>query len=157
MVSQDPYFFNQSIAENLRYGKPGASESELLEACRQAGILDLVEGCTLGLDTVIGERGHTLSGGERQRLAIARIFLKGPRILMLDEATSSLDHDSELKVREATERLMEGRTTLVVAHRFSTVERAARIFILEAGKISHVGTKAELLRQSKFYRLFTGN
>lgn len=151
IVTQETYLFHATIAENLRYGKQDATDSELIAACRAANIYDLIVSLPDGLATVVGERGHKLSGGERQRLAIARVLLKDPRILILDEATSSLDSTSERLIKEALVPLMRGRTSLVVAHRLSTVLRADVINVVDAGRIVESGKHAELLARAGLY------
>jgi ATP-binding cassette subfamily B protein len=151
IVTQETFLFHASIAENLRYGKADATEAELIAACKAANIYDTVAELPERFDTIVGERGHKLSGGERQRLAIARVLLKDPRILILDEATSSLDSTSEALIQAALEPLMEHRTSLVIAHRLSTVLRADRIFVVDDGRIVESGTHAELLRRAGLY------
>jgi ATP-binding cassette, subfamily B, bacterial len=151
IVTQETFLFHASIAENLRYGRPDATEEELIAACRTANIYDVIERLPERFDTIVGERGHKLSGGERQRLAIARVLLKNPRILILDEATSALDSTSEALIQASLEPLMEGRTSLVVAHRLSTILRADVIYVVDAGRIVESGTHAGLLRRSGLY------
>ncbi|MBC5825808.1 MAG: ABC transporter ATP-binding protein [Candidatus Eremiobacteraeota bacterium] len=151
IVTQETYLFHASIAENLRYGRPDASDAELVQAARNANIYDLIASLPDGFETTVGERGHKLSGGERQRIAIARVLLKDPRILILDEATSSLDSTSETLIRDALVPLMLGRTSLVVAHRLSTVLRADIIFVIDAGRIVESGRHADLLMHGGLY------
>ncbi len=151
IVTQETYLFHATIAENLRYGNPAASDEDLLKACKAANIYDVVVGLPEGLATVVGERGHKLSGGERQRIALARVLLKDPRILILDEATSSLDSTSERLIKEALVPLMRGRTSLVVAHRLSTVLRADVINVVDGGRIVESGKHAELLARAGLY------
>ncbi len=150
-VTQETYLFHASIRENLAYAKPGASDSELEVAARAAAIHDRVMELPEGYDTVVGERGYKLSGGEKQRIAIARVLLKDPRILILDEATSALDTVSERLIQDAVEGLMVGRTTIAIAHRLSTILRADRILVYQRGHIVERGTHAELLAQGGVY------
>src|SRR5579872_676804 len=151
IVTQETYLFHASIAENLRYGNPDATDDELVAACKAANIYELVASLPDGLQTIVGERGHKLSGGERQRIAIARVLLKDPRVLILDEATSSLDSTSERLIKEALVPLMRGRTNLVVAHRLSTVLRADVINVVDGGRIVESGTHAQLLKRGGLY------
>lgn len=151
LVPQDTILFNGTIRENILYGRLGATDAEVEEAARAANVHEFVQGFADGYQTMIGERGVTLSGGQRQRVAIARALLKDPRILILDEATSALDARSESLVREALERLMQGRTTLVIAHRLTTIKNADQIAVLDEGHIVETGTHAELLRHAGRY------
>jgi subfamily B ATP-binding cassette protein MsbA len=151
LVPQEPMLFAGTVRDNLLYGDPSADQARLEEAARSAHAHDFIMGYPDGYDTAVGERGVTLSGGQRQRLAIARVFLKRPPILILDEASSSLDAESEHLVQDALDHLMEGRTTLVIAHRLSTVIRADRIVVLDGGRIEDEGTHAELLERSPVY------
>ncbi|MGZ6125982.1 MAG: ABC transporter ATP-binding protein [Myxococcales bacterium] len=151
-VAQEPILFSASIEENVRYGRPGASRAEVEAAARAANAHAFVERFPQGYDTLVGERGVQLSGGQKQRVAIARAVLKDPRILVLDEATSALDAESEHLVKEALERLMKGRTTLIIAHRLSTVKDAHRVVVLDAGRIVQSGPHAALLREDGLYR-----
>lgn len=145
IVMQDVFLFGGTIKENISYGKPGANEQEIIDAAIQANAWDFIRSFPDKLNTVVGERGVQLSGGQRQRIAIARAVLKNPTILILDEATSSLDSESERLVQEALEKLMKGRTSVVIAHRLATVRKADKIIVLESGRIVEQGTHAELL------------
>lgn len=150
-VTQDAHMFHDSIRENLRYAKPDASDAEILAALEDAQIGDLVRGMPDGLDTVVGDRGYRLSGGERQRMAIARLLLKAPPIVVLDEATAHLDSESEAAVQRALDRALEGRTSLVIAHRLSTVRSADQILVIEDGEVVQRGDHLELLAQEGTY------
>ena len=152
VVSQNPFLFHASARENLLYGKPGASEVELIEAAKAAQIHDTIAAMPEGYDSVVGEHGYRLSGGERQRLAIARVILADPKILLLDEATSALDTLSERLIREAIARLREGRTTIAIAHRLSTVIAADQILVIQNGEIRARGAHADLIGESDLYR-----
>jgi ATP-binding cassette subfamily B protein len=145
MVLQDPYLFHGTVLENIRYGLPDASLGDVIAAARAANAHDFVCKLGQGYDTMVGERGHTLSGGERQRVSIARAVLHNPRILILDEATSSVDTETEREIQEALERLIKGRTVFAIAHRLSTLRRASRLFVLDSGKLAEAGTHRELL------------
>jgi ATP-binding cassette subfamily B protein len=145
IVLQDPYLFHGSLLDNIRYGRPEASLEDVVAAARAANAHDFVCRLPLGYDTLVGERGHTLSGGERQRISIARAVLNNPRILILDEATSAVDTETEQKIQEALDRLVAGRTVFAIAHRLSTLRRASRLLVIEDGKLAEVGTHAELL------------
>lgn len=156
LVPQETILFGGTILDNIRYGKMDADEATVWEASKAAHAHDFITTLPDGYRTVVGEKGVNLSGGQRQRIAIARAILKDPRILLLDEATSSLDTDSERLVQEALQRLMEGRTTFVVAHRLSTIQRADRILVLDKGKLVEEGTHAQLLeRQGLYHYLYT--
>lgn len=151
MVLQDSYLYDDTIAENLRYGKTNATEQEMIEACKLANAWEFISTLKKGLYTEIGERGIKLSGGQKQRLSIARTILKNPSILILDEATSSLDSESEVKVQNAIWNLIKGRTAIIIAHRLSTIQRANRIFVIDSGKIKEQGTHEELLKMDGVY------
>jgi ATP-binding cassette subfamily B protein len=151
VVTQETYLFHASVRENLLYAKPDATDDELREATRAAAMHDRVLELPEGYDTIVGERGYKLSGGEKQRIAIARVLLKDPRILILDEATSALDTVSERLIQAAFERVMEGRTTVAIAHRLSTILRADRILVYDRGRIVERGTHRELLAQGGLY------
>ena len=152
IVPQETQLFSGTVRENIRYGRPEASDAEVEEAAQAANAHDFIRAFPEGYETVVGERGVKLSGGQRQRVAIARALLKNPRILILDEATSSLDSESEALVQEALETLMQGRTTFVIAHRLSTVNNADRILVLDGGRVLEQGTHAELMRTGGLYR-----
>jgi ABC-type multidrug transport system fused ATPase/permease subunit len=146
VVPQEVILFGGSIMENIRYGRPGSTDEQVREAARKANALEFIEGFPEKFETLVGERGVKLSGGQRQRIAIARAILKDPVILILDEATSSLDAHSEVLVQEALEKLMEGRTTIIIAHRLSTIKKVDRIFVIQQGKLAEMGSHAELTR-----------
>jgi ATP-binding cassette subfamily B protein len=145
MVLQDPYLFHGTVLENIAYGLPDVDLARAVEAARAANAHDFVCQLPYGYETLVGERGHTLSGGERQRISIARAILHDPRILILDEATSSVDTETEYKIQEALDRLVAGRTVFAIAHRLSTLRRASRLFVVEEGRLTECGTHAELL------------
>ncbi len=152
IVQQDVYLFNGSIRENILYGKLDATEDEIWQAVSKAELKELVESLPEGLDTMIGERGVKLSGGQKQRVSIARIFLKNPPILILDEATSSLDTETEASIQRSLEELSEGRTTLVIAHRLATIQHADRIVVVTKGGIAEQGNHKTLLTQNGLYK-----
>jgi ATP-binding cassette subfamily B protein len=151
VVSQETYLFHASVRENLRFARPDATDAEIEEAARAAQVHELIASLSEGYDTVVGERGYRFSGGEKQRIAIARTILRNPPILVLDEATSALDTQTERAVQEALERLAEGRTTIAIAHRLSTVRDADQIVVLDQGRVVEVGTHDDLLRQGGRY------
>ena len=152
MVTQDAYLFNGSIRDNLLYARADATEEELIAACREANIFDLIETLPQGLDTVVGNRGIKLSGGEKQRLSIARVILKDPAIIIFDEATSALDSISESLIQEAIEPLLKGRSSLVIAHRLSTILAADQILVMDDGRIVQQGTHGDLIEENGVYR-----
>jgi ATP-binding cassette subfamily B protein len=145
MVLQDPYLFHGTVLDNIRYAMPQATSGAVIAAAKAANAHDFVCKLEQGYDTIVGERGHTLSGGERQRISIARAVLHDPRILILDEATSSVDTETERQIQEALDRLIAGRTVFAIAHRLSTLRRASRLFVIEKGRLAESGTHQELL------------
>ncbi len=151
VIFQETFLFSASVAENISYGRPGASRAEIETCARAAQAHEFIEDLPKGYDTVIGERGVSLSGGQKQRIAIARAFILNPRILILDDATASVDSKTERMLQEAMRRLCEGRTTFVIAHRFSTVQHADRILVLKEGRIAESGRHAELIGRKGFY------
>jgi ATP-binding cassette subfamily B protein len=152
VVSQEPVLFATSVRDNIRYGRPDASDEDVETAARAANAHDFISAFPEGYETLVGERGVRLSGGQKQRVAIARALIKDPRVLVLDEATSALDAESEHLVQEALERLMLGRSTLVIAHRLSTVKNADRVLVLDHGTVVERGTHAELVQAEGLYR-----
>jgi subfamily B ATP-binding cassette protein MsbA len=152
IVTQEPFLFNTSIRENIAYGKPDATHEEIVAAAEAANIDEFIQTLPAGYDTVVGESGGKLSGGQRQRLTIARAIVRDARILILDEATSNLDTESERLVQGALEHLMRGRTTLVIAHRLSTVQHADKICVMQDGRIVEVGNHEQLMASESLYR-----
>jgi ATP-binding cassette, subfamily B, bacterial MsbA len=151
LVPQEPALFSGTVRENIAYARPDASEEDVISAARAAHAMEFIERLPDGLATKVGERGVKLSGGQRQRIAIARVFLKDPVVVVLDEATSSLDNESERLVEEAMEELLRNRTTLIIAHRLRTVRRADRVLVLEHGRVVEQGTHDELVDGSGVY------
>ena len=151
VVTQDAHLFHDSLRANLVYARPDATEEELHQALEDAQIRKLVMSLPQGLDTVVGERGYRLSGGEKQRVALARLMLKAPRVVVLDEATAHLDAESELAVQQALEKTLGGRTSLVIAHRLSTIRNAKEILVVDDGRIVERGDHATLLAKAGLY------
>jgi len=151
VVTQDAHLFHDTIRANLLYARPGATEQDLSEACEAAQIWDLISVLPDGLDTIVGDRGYRLSGGEKQRVALARLLLKAPSVVVLDEATAHLDSESEAAVQRALKTALTGRTSLVIAHRLSTVREADQILVIDRGRVTERGTHIELLAAGGLY------
>ncbi|MGH3170926.1 MAG: ABC transporter ATP-binding protein, partial [Trebonia sp.] len=151
VVTQDAHLFHDTVRANLLYAHPSATEAELVEACRAAQIWDLIKVLPDGLDTIVGDRGYRLSGGEKQRVALARLLLKAPSIVVLDEATAHLDSESEAAVQEALKTALAGRTSLVIAHRLSTVREASQILVIDEGRVVETGAHERLLADDGLY------
>ena len=148
---QDSFLFNNTVSQNLLYGNPDATADELIAAARTANAYDFITKLPEGFDTELGERGVKLSGGQKQRLALARAILADPKILILDEATSSVDAEAEYLIQQALERVLKGRTALVIAHRLSTIRNADKILVLDSGRIVETGNHAELMQRGGLY------
>ena len=157
IVNQDPFLFSTSIAENIRFGRPEATDDEVRAAARAAQADDFIEDLPEGYETVIGERGFTLSGGQRQRIAIARALVMDPRILILDDATSSVDVETEFRIRAALQEVMRGRTTFIIAHRPSTISLAEEVVVLDQGQIVERGRHEELMAAGGVYAHMFGD
>ena len=150
-VAEDTFLFSTTVAGNIAYGRPGATREDVVEAARKAQAHDFIEALPKGYDTVVGERGLTLSGGQRQRLSIARALLVDPRVLILDDATASVDATTEARIRLALQTVMEGRTTIIVAHRLSTIALADEIVVLEDGRVAARGRHDDLVETNAVY------
>ena len=156
VVQQDVYLFSGSVYENIEYGRPGAAREDVIAAAKLAGAHDFITQLKDGYDTYVGERGVKLSGGQKQRISIARVFLKAPKILLLDEATAALDNESEHLVSESLDKLAAGRTTLTIAHRLTTIHGADRILVLSGNRIVEEGSHEVLMKkQGMYYQLYT--
>ena len=151
LVSQDVFLFQGTVFENIAYGRPDATREEVIEAARVAEALGFIEALSDGFETVVGERGQKLSGGQRQRISIARAVLKDPPVLILDEATSAVDNETEAAIQRSLERIAVGRTTILIAHRLSTIRRADRIYVLGEGEVLEEGTHEELVANGRAY------
>jgi subfamily B ATP-binding cassette protein MsbA len=156
LVTQEPFLFDDTVAANIAYAREGAAQSEIENAAKAAAAHDFITALPAGYDSLVGEAGARLSGGQRQRIAIARAFLKNAPILLLDEATSALDSESESQIQAALARLMHGRTTLLIAHRLSTVRGADRIYVLDRGRVVERGVHADLLGRGGLYARLAG-
>ena len=152
LVTQDVILFNDSVKANIQLGQPDASDEKIIEASKAAFAHEFIKELPDGYDTQIGERGVLLSGGQKQRLTIARAILKNPKILIFDEATSSLDSDSETKIQKAIENIIPGRTTIIIAHRLSTIRKADRILVMDRGRVNQIGRHDELMAEAGIYR-----
>jgi ATP-binding cassette subfamily B protein len=152
VVQQNPFLFDSTISENILFGNSEATEEELIEAAKNANIYDFIMTLPDQFESEVGEHGVKLSGGQKQRISIARVFLKNPKVLIFDEATSSLDNESELLIQQSMEELCKGRTTIIIAHRLSTVRNADYIYCIKDGKIVETGTHKELLAQDGYYK-----
>jgi ATP-binding cassette subfamily B protein len=150
-VQQNVFLFDGTIRENIIYGNPDATEEELVEAAQKAYIYEFIKSLPEGFDSFVGERGVKLSGGQKQRVSIARVFLKNPPILIFDEATSSLDTESEAYIQQAMDELSKNRTTIIIAHRLSTVKHVDTIFVLRQGNIIETGTHDDLIQKNGYY------
>ncbi len=156
VVQQDVYLFSGSVFDNIAYGRPGADRQEVIEAAKLAGAHEFIEELKDGYDTYVGERGVKLSGGQKQRISIARVFLKAPKVLLLDEATAALDNESEHLVSESLDKLAAGRTTLTIAHRLTTIHGADRILVLSGNRIVEEGNHEALMeKKGIYYQLYT--
>jgi ATP-binding cassette subfamily B protein len=151
VVLQEPFLFNGTVAENIAYGNPEAPRDAIIAASKAANAYDFILEMPDGFDTVLGERGTRVSGGERQRISIARAILRDPRILILDEATASMDTETESQIQQALERLVKGRTTFAIAHRLSTLKHSDRLLIIEKGELAEMGTHDELIAEDGIY------
>ena len=156
VVTQDPFLFSTTVADNIRFGRPEASDEQVREAAERAQAAAFIEALPEGYETVVGERGLTLSGGQRQRIAIARALVVDPRILILDDATSSVDAETEFKIRRALVEVMKGRTTFIIAHRPSTISLAEEIVVMDDGRVVERGVHAELIAADTLYRRMFG-